>query len=279
MSGVKISAVIITFNEEKNIARCIESLLPVADEIVVLDSFSTDGTKQICERYPVKFFSQDFAGYGQQKNDALELASFDYVLSIDADEALSPDLASSIAHTKKNLDQDAFIVNRLTNFCGSWIRHCGWYPDKRIRLWNRRKGEWRMKSIHETVKMHEGVSVGQLQGDLLHYSFPSLTDYIGQLNNFSSIAAEEAFKRGKKVYPIIHIVLYPFATFFRMYFLRLGMLDGLAGFMVCVSASYYRFVKYSKLYYLKKQLVNDTDGDDQNPNSGTHAVVRDEVIP
>lgn len=252
MNRIKISAVIITFNEEKNIARCVESLLPVADEIVVLDSFSTDETPDLCKKYNIRFYESPFEGYGRQKKKAVEFASYDYILSLDADEVLSETLRDSILSVKATMPLDGFSFNRLNNFCGTWIRHCGWYPDKKIRLWNKNKGKWVGDRIHETVKMSSQATLGYLKGDILHYSFQSLSDQLNQLDNFSTIASEEAFKNNKKVYPLIHIVLYPFATFLRMYFLRLGLLDGLAGFMVCISASYYRFMKYSKLYYLNK---------------------------
>lgn len=252
MNEIKISAVIITFNEEKNIARCVESVLPVADEVVVLDSFSTDGTKQICERYGVRFFQNKFDGHVEQKNRALDLAANDVVLSLDADEALTDDLKESVIAIKTNFAHDGYTLNRLTNYCGSWIRHCGWYPDSRIRLWHRNKGRWGGVNPHDRVVLVPGAKTGHLKGDLWHYSFHSLSDHLKQLDQFTSIAAKEAFKKDKKVYPMIHIVFYPFVTFLRMYFLRLGFLDGLPGFLVCISGSYYRFMKYAKLHHLKR---------------------------
>lgn len=252
MNEIKISAVIITFNEEKNVARCIESLLPVADEIVVLDSFSTDGTEDLCKQYGVRFYTGAFEGYGTQKNRAVSLASHDYILSLDADEALSDELKASILAVKKAPSSDAFLLNRKTNFCGSWIQYCGWYPDQKIRLWKKEKGTWAPERLHETVRVQKDATVGRLKGDLLHYSFHSLSAQLDKLNKLSTIASEEAYKENKKVYPLIHIVLYPFVTFLRIYFLRLGFLDGLAGFMVAVSIGFSKFMKYSKLYLLKK---------------------------
>lgn len=252
MSGIKISAVVITFNEEKNIARCIESLLSVADEIIVLDSYSTDATAEICKRHGVRFHSEVFEGYGSQKNKAVALATYDYILSLDADEVLSDELKASILAIKNNFSSDAFEFNRRTNFCGRWIRYCGWYPDRKIRLWKRDKGGWAPDRVHEVVQMNSGATVGRLKGDLLHYSFDSLAGLLEKFNSFSTISAEEAYKKGKGVSFLIHVVLYPFVTFLRVYILRLGFLDGYAGFMVSAAIAISKFAKYSKLYLLKK---------------------------
>ena len=138
---VQISAVIITFNEEKNIERCLQSLQGIVDEIVVVDSFSKDQTKSICEKYNVKFVEHAFEGHIEQKNYAITQASYPYVLSLDADEALDETLKSSILKVKKNWTHDGYSMNRLTNYCGSWIKHCGWYQDTKLRLWDARKGE------------------------------------------------------------------------------------------------------------------------------------------
>ncbi|MTI29248.1 glycosyltransferase family 2 protein, partial [Cytophagales bacterium RKSG123] len=149
----KISAVIITYNEEKNIQRCLESLKGVVDEIVVVDSLSTDNTKKICEKFDVHFIENPFEGHIEQKNYAMGCARNDYVLSLDADEALSPKLKESILKVKENWTADFYSFNRLNNYCGQWIRHSGWYPDKKIRLWDRRKGKWGGKNPHDNVVM------------------------------------------------------------------------------------------------------------------------------
>lgn len=139
---IKLSAVIITYNEEDNIERCLESLEKTADEILVVDSFSSDRTAEICKSKGVEFIQHSFEGHIEQKNYALSRASNDYVLSLDADEALSDKLIQSIRAAKQNWSTNGYSVNRLTNYCGKWIRHCGWYPDKKIRLWDKRKGTW-----------------------------------------------------------------------------------------------------------------------------------------
>src|SRR5262245_55167933 len=139
---IKISAVIITYNEERNIARCIDSVKPVADEIVVLDCFSTDKTQKISEERGAKFYQQEFLGFARQKNRAVALASYDHVLSLDADEYLSSELTQSILAVKTDWTHDGYLMNRLSSFEGTWIKTCGWYPDAKLRLWDRRKGSW-----------------------------------------------------------------------------------------------------------------------------------------
>jgi glycosyltransferase involved in cell wall biosynthesis len=241
-----LSAVIITYNEEKNIERCLRSLLPVADEIIVVDSFSTDRTREICESFKVAFSTHKFEGHIQQKNYAMRLAAHDYVLSLDADEALSPELSQSILEAKKEFKAGAYEFNRLTSYCGQWIHHCGWYPDRKIRLWNKSKGQWAGVNPHDKVVLHDSSAPVKLSGDLHHHSYHSLSDHLKQLDKFTTIAAEEAFHK-KKTSSQLRVILYPLFTFIKMYFLKLGFLDGYAGFLVCVSGAYYRFMKYAKL--------------------------------
>lgn len=252
MNSIKLSAVIITFNEEKNIGRCIESVQAVADEVVVVDSYSADRTREICEKYQVRFFTHVFEGHVQQKNFAAKLATFDYILSLDADEALSPALTRSILNVKRRAAADAYSLNRLTNYCGSWIRHCGWYPDKRIRLWKKHIGCWGGENPHDKVIIEDRATVAHLAGDLLHYSYGSVSEHVKQIDKFTNISSLEAFKKNKRASPVIHLVFYPFFTFIKMYFFKLGALDGIAGFLVCVSGAYYKFLKYAKLYHLQK---------------------------
>ena len=139
---IKLSSVIITFNEERNIGRCIESLAGIADEIVVVDSGSTDDTEAICRSFGVKFIEHTFEGYGEQKNFAVSHCSFEYILSLDADEALSIELKESISALKNKWDKDGYSFNRLTNYCGKWVHYCGWYPDSKLRLFKKNKGKW-----------------------------------------------------------------------------------------------------------------------------------------
>ena len=247
----KISVVIITFNEEKNIQRCIESVKDIADEIVVLDSFSADRTEEICKAYDVKFFQHKFDGHIQQKNRALDLAENDYVLSLDADEALDETLKKKILRIKNNLQSDAYYFNRMTNYLGKWIKHTDWYPDRKLRLWNRKKGKCGGDNPHDHVIMNQGTKKTYLKGNLLHFSYYSIHQHIEQINFFTDIGAAEAFKKGKKV-SIPMIYLKSLWKFFNSYFLRLGFLDGYYGYLVCRLSAQAKFLKYAKLRELHK---------------------------
>lgn len=249
---MKLSAVIITYNEEKNIERCIDSLVNVADEIVVVDSFSTDCTKEICLLKGVKFIQNKFEGHIEQKNFAITQAEYQHILSLDADEALSPELANSICHVKENWVYDGYEFNRLTNYCGKWIRHCGWYPDKKLRLWNSSKGRWGGENPHDQFILNKGSSIGFLKGDLLHYSYNSINEHILQLNYFTGIMAEEAAKKGKGS-GFLFLLFSPWIKFIKSYFIQLGFLDGYYGFVVCTLSSFATFIKYTKISELKKR--------------------------
>ncbi len=257
----KMSAVIITYNEEKNIARCISSLQEVADEILVVDSFSEDRTKEICTSMGVRFMEHAFEGHVQQKNYATGQATHDFVLALDADEALSVELAEQILDVKKNKTYDAYRFNRLTNYCGKWIRHCGWYPDTKLRLWDRQKGKWGGRNPHDSVKMQSGSRVKHIGGDILHYSFYSVTQHLQQIDKFTNIMALEKFKEGKKVNPFYHLLIKPLYFFIQRYVFRLGLLDGYEGYIVCKNGAYYKFIQYVKLRELYK---NNEPGSAQN---------------
>lgn len=248
---IKISAVVITFNEERNIGHCIESLKAVADEIVVVDSFSTDATEKICLSHQVMFLKNSFEGHIQQKNFAMRQAKYDFVLSLDADERVSDKLAESILHIKQKWSKDAYSFNRLTNYCGKWIRHCGWYPDTKVRLWDRRKGKWSGSNPHDKVELAHGSKAGFLKGDLLHYSYYSIRQHIDQLNYFTDIMAREALN-GNKGSGILQVIVSPLFKFFKSYFLKLGMLDGYYGFIVCMISAHATFVKHVKIRELFK---------------------------
>jgi glycosyltransferase involved in cell wall biosynthesis len=244
---MKISALIITYNEERNIARCIDSLKPVADEIIVIDSFSKDQTEAICISKGVKFIQHPFEGFIFQKNFALLQANFDYVLSLDADECLSKELEASILNVKQSgTPQKAYSFNRLTNYCGQWIKHCGWYPDRKVRLWHKEFGKWAGKGLHETVKLNEGVKANRLSGDLQHYSFNTINDHIEQIHFFTDIGAQGAFDNGERS-NLLKILVKPAFKLFRDYILKLGFMDGYYGFIICANSSYAKFLKYVKL--------------------------------
>jgi len=253
------SAVVITFNEEKNIRRCLESIAGIADEIIIVDSLSTDRTKQICSEFNVRFIEQPFLGYIEQKNFAMGLANHDYVLSLDADEALDESLQQSIlAEREKSFPADGYQMNRLSSFCGQWIRHGTWYPDKKLRLLNRKKGQWGGVNPHDKIVMQEGSEVRHLKGDILHYTYESIEEIILQTNRFTNIQAQEMFNRGKKS-NVIKLVVNPLMAFVSGYFLKLGFLDGYNGFIIARQASYSTLIKYSKLLHLQRK-ANRAEG-------------------
>ncbi len=257
---MQISAVIITFNEEDSIASCIESIEEVCEEIIIVDSLSTDKTVEIAKQYPkVKTYSQKWLGYIEQKNYANSLTSYNTILSIDADELLSKELKESIKEIKK-LEEDSFKVyevSRLTNYCGSWIKHCGWYPDKKIRIFDKRSVKWQGELVHETLFLPENTQIITLKGDLLHYSYKSSTSHIERINKYSSLTAKEAFNRGKKS-SIFDIWFRPKWRFFRDYVIKAGFLDGYAGYQVCKMSAYITFAKYIKLReYVKHKRITE----------------------
>jgi glycosyltransferase involved in cell wall biosynthesis len=246
-----LSVVIITFNEERNIGRCLESVKDIADEIVVVDSFSTDKTRLICEKFGVKFFEHDFEGYIRQKNYAISQATFPHQLSLDADEALSDELKSEIQKIKGNWRFDGYRMNRLANYCGKWIRHCGWYPDTKLRLYDSAKGKWMGIDPHDKFEMIPGSSVGFLKGDILHYTYYTKEEHLRQADKFSTIAARELVIQGKPVYRFM-IILNPVAKFIRNYLFHLGFLDGFYGFRICLITAAETLQKYRKALQLKQ---------------------------
>jgi glycosyltransferase involved in cell wall biosynthesis len=248
----KISAVIIAFNEEQYIEKCLASLECIADEIIVIDSFSTDHTEDICGRFNVRFNKHKFEGYVEQKNYALSLAVYPYVLSLDADEALSDELKMSILKIKDNLIYDGYFLNRLNNYCGKWIKHSRWYPDKHLRLFNPTKGKWIGPNPHDRFKLNPGSKVTRLKGDIYHWYYASIEEHLDKVNRFSTISADEYFKAGRKSGPLtahVHMVW----SFFRSYILNAGFLDGYLGYTGCVITAMSSFLKYSKLRRLNSQ--------------------------
>jgi glycosyltransferase involved in cell wall biosynthesis len=250
----KLSVIIITLNEEKNIGRCIDSVQDIADEIIVLDSFSKDMTEAICMEKGVTFFQHAFDGYIEQKNRALGMAKFDYVLSIDADEAISPELKKSIAEVKENQIADAYTMNRLTYYCGKWIRHSGWYPDTKLRLVLRNKAVWEGINPHDRMSVIEGSTIKHLKGDILHYSYYSISDHVAQANNFTTILANELYRKGKKG-SWWRVIFSPISRFLNNYVVNAGFLDGYYGFVICSISAFATYIKYLKLRQLNKEGV------------------------
>ena len=249
---VKVSAVIITFNEEKNIERCLSSITKVVDEIIVVDSFSTDATETICNKYDVQFIQHEFKGHIEQKNWAKDQATHDYVLSLDADEALDVELISSIKAAKENWQFQAYRMNRLTNYCGKWIRHSGWYPDTKTRLFDRRYGHWGGTNPHDKFIPNKAEKVSFLKGDILHYSFYTREEHLKQIEKFSTIGANALNKKGVKS-SLLKIIIKPIARFVKAFFVHKGFLDGSAGFTISRLSAYANYLKYSKLRILQEQ--------------------------
>jgi glycosyltransferase involved in cell wall biosynthesis len=252
MTMPAISAVILTMNEERNIARCITSLQGVADEILVVDSFSVDRTKEIALSMGATFVEHAFEGYIEQKNYAKMLAQHDLILSLDADEALDAQLRDSILNVKNNLSADGYFVNRLTNYCGQWIHHCGWHPDWKMRLFDRRKGQWAGQNPHDRYDLQRGSKSERLPGKLLHYSYYTVQEHVLQIDKFSTIAAQAAFEHGERANGL-QLLYKPLAKFIKGYFLRLGFLDGYKGLLVCWYSGEAKYMKYKKLLRLQHQ--------------------------
>jgi glycosyltransferase involved in cell wall biosynthesis len=246
----QLSVVIITFNEELNIKRCLESILAIADDIVVVDSFSTDKTEEICKQYNVKFIQRKWEGYSATKNFANSQAQYDWILSLDADEALSEELKKSILKIKKKAETETYKFNRLTNYCGTWIRHCGWYPDAKIRIFDRNKAKWEGK-IHEQLITSSSPAI-LLKGDCLHYSYYTLDQHYRQSDKFSTLSAQSLYERGKKA-SIIKLWFSPAVKFINDYIFKLGILDGMAGYVICKISAYTTYLKYKKLREMNKK--------------------------
>jgi glycosyltransferase involved in cell wall biosynthesis len=246
-----LSVVIITYNEQENIGRCIRSVKCLADEIIVLDSGSTDKTVAIARSLGAVVYHQKFKGYIEQKNHALRLASNDYILSLDADEALDARLTTSILEAKKKLKYKAWSMNRTTNFCGRFLRRGLWYPDRKIRLFDRRIAKWGGLNPHDKIVLKKGVAVHHLKGDILHYAFNSPEDHINRNNRISSIAAQSYYETGRRS-SWYKMIVHPAWAFFNGYILRRGFLEGVEGFSFAVNTAHQVFLKYCKLYRLQK---------------------------
>jgi glycosyltransferase involved in cell wall biosynthesis len=247
----KLSIVIICFNEENNIGRCIDSVRPVADEIVILDSYSTDQTVTIATEKGAIVRQQPFHGFIEKKNSAINLASYHYVLSLDADEALDETLRDSILKEKENFSARAYRMNRCTNYCGQFIRHGSWYPDRKLRLFDKRIARWGGTNPHDKIELNQDAPVLQLQGDILHYAYQSVTDHTAQNNKLSTMAAQALFEKGKRTH-ILNILVNPLWAFINSYLVRAGFLDGFFGLVIAIQIAHMTFLKHVKLYLIQK---------------------------
>lgn len=263
-----ISAVIITFNEERYIEQCINSVIDVVDEVVVVDSLSTDRTPEICRKLGVKFVEQEFLGYKEQKNFALQQAQYDNILSLDADEALSLELRKSILKAKNTWNYDGYRCNRLNNYCGQWMYHTSLYPERKLRLFDRRKGTWGGINPHDRFEMNDNAKVGSLKGNLLHWVYDSIEEHIAKINHFSTISANEYYKLGIKA-GVGKIVFRPLWRFFHSYIIKTGFIDGYMGFIASLNLAYLCFLKYAKLWKLNKMQKGNQELVDRRVRIGS----------
>jgi glycosyltransferase involved in cell wall biosynthesis len=277
---VTLSVVIITFNEEANIGRTLESVQSLVrdpnSEIIVVDSGSTDRTVELARSYGATVFIEEWKGYAAQKNSAIDKASGDYVLSLDADEEVSAELSEEIARNlesaegTRNLRQpmadgnivpifvNGFWISRKNYFLGRWIKHGGFWPDRKLRLFRCGTGRFRETAVHETLALgeHNGKTSRRLSGALIHHSYPTLSDYIEHMNRYSSLGAGTAASQGNKRFAVINIILRPLATFVYNYFFRLGFLDGREGLLLHLYHAVYVSWKYAKAWELTRKRQN-----------------------
>lgn len=254
-----LSVVIITKNEEQKLSRCLLSVKEVADEILVVDSYSTDATKEVAQKFNARFIQHPFEGHIQQKNYALQQATHPWVLSLDADEALDDTLRTEVRKVKENPHFQAYQIDRLNNYCGKWIRHGTWYPDRRIRLVNKNFATWGGRNPHDKLIPSPEASIGNLKGNILHYTISNLEEHIKQINYFSSLAAQSKFEAGVK-YHWWQLAFNPPLRFLKEYIFKAGFMDGYAGFQIAKLSAYAGFLRYAKLRELWKES-NQTRSD------------------
>lgn len=246
----KLSVVIITFNEARNIKRAIDSVKNIADEIIVVDSFSTDETETICRLLNVKFIQQKWLGYAEQKNYANSLASFSTVFSLDADEAVDQTLEKEILNLKTKGFSEIYIVNRMTNYCEKWIKHSGWYPDKKVRIFPK-ETKWE-GIVHETLVFEKEYQEIELAGHLEHYSYYSFEQHKQVADKYSLLTAEKMFYNGKQA-SIIKPYLSALVRFVSMYIIKLGFLDGKMGFKIAQISAKSNILKYQELRKINRE--------------------------
>ncbi|MCE5301243.1 MAG: glycosyltransferase [Spirochaetia bacterium] len=247
---MKISANVVTFNEQKNIERCLKSIA-FCDEIVIADSRSTDKTITICRKYTKKIFSMDFTGFSAVKNACIDRSKGEWVLSVDADEEVTPELKQAILACVNSGTADGYYIKRNTMFLGRRIKHCGWNRDYQLRLFKRSKGRFNGKPVHEAVEVKGATA--KIDEPLLHYSYPDSHTYFTKMNRYTTLQAKEKQKK----FPLLRILTAPFLKFFRMYFLKLGFLDGFRGFILSIYSGFSEFIKFSKMWEENNRIKED----------------------
>jgi glycosyltransferase involved in cell wall biosynthesis len=247
---MKISLVIITLNEEDRLEETLKSCREIADEIVVIDSFSTDRTIDIARKYTTHIFKNPFVDYSTQKNLAIDKAKYDWILNLDADERISGTLKDEIIKLKKaeTIPFDGFFMNRKTYYLGRWVKHSGWYPDQKLRLFKKDKSRWQGR-VHERLIVNG--KVGRINGDIIHYTYRDMDDHLNRINRYSRMQAQDIARRGKKLLLLRALILPPI-TFLRFYIWKMGVLDGFAGLVIALVSSWGTAQKYLKAIEIKK---------------------------
>ncbi len=256
MPAVKLSVVIITYNEERNIGACLKAIDGIADEVLVVDSYSTDRTVEICRAHGASLHQHPFDGFAEQKNRANALAKYDPMLSVDADDVLPEPLRKASEDAKRDFAFAGYRIKRKTFFCGRWIKHSGWYPDDKLRLFDRRLGEWRGAKIHEAFFLLQSAETPFLEGDMMHYSFHTVAQHAQTVNKYSTLKAEVMYEKGKSG-NALPMLFGPMIKFVKQYFLKLGFLDGWQGLVIAVNSAHGVFLKYMKLKEMNAAPGND----------------------
>ncbi len=250
-SMVQLSVVVITYNEEDNIERCLKSILSIADEILVVDSFSTDNTVAVAESMGARVVQNAFKGFIQQRSFAVKAAKYDHILALDADEVVSPELLDSLKSAKDNWAYDCYYNNRLNKFGHRWIRHGAWYPDRKMRFFDRRKVTFGGVEPHDQIVPDETATTGFLKGDLQHIMQENIFERLQKINEFSTVAARSLHKKGKKG-TYFRLFYKPFARFWGDFLFKFGFLDGFYGFFLAIASAHYAFYREVKLMELQR---------------------------
>ena len=246
-----LSIIIITLNEEKNIKNCLQSIIDLSDDIIVIDSGSTDKTEEICKNYKLRFITNTFSDYSSQKNYGNLLSENDYILSIDADECLSNELKKSILNLDLQKEKNnAYSFNRLNHHSRKPIRHGGWYPDKKTRIWNKNFGTWQ-GTIHEKLVFNNAPKIIHINGDLLHYTYDSFEEHIKQAAKFGVLNARKDFEQSKRT-SYFAVLFAPKFRFISTYIFKLGFLDGYIGFFIAKTTANASFIRKMELLLMYK---------------------------
>jgi glycosyltransferase involved in cell wall biosynthesis len=251
MGKMDISVVIITYNEEKQLEATLKSVSDIASEIVVVDRFSDDDTVKLAKKYTDRVFQREWTNFSNQKNFGNSKTSFPWIFSLDADERISPELREEILLLKEGEPEcSGFSMPRKAYYLGRWIRHGGWYPDRKLRLFRKDSARWEGEYVHESLVIDGKVNV--LHGALHHFTYRGIRDHLERINVYSDLEAQKLYARKKKC-RWYHLAILPFLNFLKSYIWRAGILDGFAGFVIATLRGYSVFVRYAKLKEIWKK--------------------------